>query len=195
MQRRPSAASYLCRWPANSFVACGEPNGRKSSRAFRGGTPRTRRPPCLPGRARSAAVQPGHWQPPTCAGVLRIRLWRAAKRTAESLAGLSEAVRLEPGLAHAAHAFHSLWTLTAAFHAHAPVQNRAGIVGPAWRHAAQKFASALAKPHASRHSRFQPPPAPARDCRRLPGMRADCRTRRRASARPGEGRTASRKPA
>ena len=37
---------------------------------------------------------------------------------------------LAPDLAHAAHAFHSLRALTAAFHAHAPVQNRAGIVGP-----------------------------------------------------------------
>ena len=53
-----------------------------------------------------------------------------APRGAEICRRSCRAARLAPGLAHAAHAFHSLWTLIAAFHAHAPVQNRAGIVGP-----------------------------------------------------------------
>ena len=64
---------------------------------------------------------------------------------------------------------NALRTRTAAFHAHAPVQNRAGIEGPVWPRAAPKFASALAAPHAS------PPactgtrlPKAARHARRVP---------------------------
>jgi hypothetical protein len=52
-----------------------------------------------------------------------------APRGAEICRRSCRAARLAPGLAHAAHAFHSLWTLNAAFRARAPVQNRAGIVG------------------------------------------------------------------
>ena len=53
-----------------------------------------------------------------------------ASRGAEICRRSCRAACLAPGLAHAAHAFHSMRARTAAFHAHAPVQNRAGIVGP-----------------------------------------------------------------
>ena len=78
-------------------------------------------------------------------------LRRVASRGAEICQRSCRAARLAPGLAHAAHAVPYLRARTAAFHAHAPVQNRAGIEGPVWPRAAQKFAS-----------RFLPPPAPVR---------------------------------
>ena len=56
----------------------------------------------------------------------------------------SRAARLASGPAHATHALHRVRARTAAFHAHAPVQNRAGIVGPVWPRVAQQFAAAHA---------------------------------------------------
>ena len=56
-------------------------------------------------------------------------LRRVAPRGAEICQRSCRAARLAPGLAHATHAFHSMRASTAALHAHAPVQNRAGIVG------------------------------------------------------------------
>ena len=94
-------------------------------------------------------------------------LRRVAPRGAEICQRSCRAARLAPGLAHAAHAFHSLRALTAAFHAHAPVQNRAGIVGPVWPRAAQKFASALAAPHAS-HPATPMLPTPSTACGHSP---------------------------
>jgi len=94
-------------------------------------------------------------------------LRRVASRGAEICQRSCRAARLAPGLAHAAHAFHSMRALTAAFHAHAPVQNRAGIVGPVWPRAAQKFAAALAAPHAS-HPASPMLPTPSTACGHSP---------------------------
>ena len=52
-----------------------------------------------------------------------------ASRGAEICQRSCRAARLAPAVAHATHAFHSMRTRTAALYAHAPVQNRAEIVG------------------------------------------------------------------